>query len=153
MHPFPFSLSCCSVSEPRPTKATVPHAPPGDAYCMWLLDFAASLHLQHISAAVLLHYELFGQLVFAAGNGLFFSSLLGPAACLLRSHFYKKEAATPEKIKHYSICPCSCCKNSRPLSYPKWDCVRISLTALLILSKTMTHYRKTEKLIVYSGLN
>lgn len=40
-----------------------------------------------------------------------------------------------EKTKHYSICSFSCCRNSCPLSCPKWHCVEISLTAMLILSQ------------------
>lgn len=94
---------CCCICPPTPhPKATVP--PWGDTHCMWLFNFAASLHLQHISAAVLQRYELSGQPVFAPGNGLFFFFVfypLDPTADVQRYHFSRRKPPIKEQTLFY----------------------------------------------------
>lgn len=108
------------LTPPPPPRG---HCPPwGDAHCMWLLNFAASLHLQHISAAVLPRYELSGQAVFAAGNGLFFFSCSGPAAAadVLRNHFYRREPPIKPQTLFYLFT--LWLQERRPLFCPECVC-------------------------------
>lgn len=58
------------ISPPLVSDTPTPPPPQGDTHCMWRPNFAASLHLQHISAAAPPHGEESRQPSCAAGNEL-----------------------------------------------------------------------------------
>lgn len=87
-----------------PQTLTRGHCPLwGDAHCMWLFNFAASLHLQHISAAVLPHYELSGQPVLHQVMDWFFGFFysLDTTADVLRYHFCHRKPPIKDQTLFY----------------------------------------------------